>query len=716
MWAAGVKVVISRFVVSAILLVALTSVEADPLTSRPCVLLNRAELTRLRREIQTVAWKRNLYRCQKENPNGQIIGMRPSAEKWLTQTIQIPPRSGHMHHFYCECGTRLELPKDRRPHPETGYKCPACGKEYKGEKFDAAVRWWMHNDLAYGARNLALVYAIDGDKRFARKSAEILLKYAEAYPGPHTSLLEGGMMYQSLCEAVWGIMLAHAYDLIYDSGVLSEREKQKVECRLLKPIAQGLVAVRTHGNWESWHLSAIGVIGYAIGDKDLIEYAINRFKEQITQELGDDGLWPESVHGYHFYPLTAFTYLAEAAYHNGVDLYNWEARSGKGLRVMFSAPIQYMYPNMQLPAINDGWYRSFMPLDLYELAYARYGDSAFGWILMEGYRRGVGSRQGMWALLQGIPLKKDLEAPVLKSINFPVLGIAILRSPGGAMLTFDYGPYLGHGQRDKMGITLFANGKVCCADYGTPGYGSKIMEWFVSTPAHNTVVVDNKSQELTKQGRLTCFGKGQTLEVAEAETEEAYPGVLHIRSVIRVGENFIIIDTLKSQTEHTYDFFLRFDGKTVLDSDRAVTKPLGYRYVSEKSQFDASGNWSLRCESDGQGVLLFSLGSEPCLVTIGACPAETGSRTASLVIARKFGRETRFITVLCPYRKGRTVNCSMVDGLVKIVHDELVDWVFVGCGSSSSLLETDAQYALVRLKGSEKVLTELVGGTVVRWK
>jgi len=142
-------------------------------------------------------------------------------------------------------------------------------------------------------------------------------------------------------------------------------------------------------------LSAIGVIGYAIGDKDLIEYAINRFKEQRTQELGDDGLWPESVHGYHFYPLTAFTYLAEAAYHNGVDLYNWEARSGKGLRVMFSAPIQYMYPNMQLPAINDGWYRSFMPLDLYELAYARYGDSAFGWISMEGYRRGVASRQGM---------------------------------------------------------------------------------------------------------------------------------------------------------------------------------------------------------------------------------------------------------------------------------------------------------------------------------
>lgn len=716
MWIAGAEVLIARLVVSAVLLTALTSVEADSLAGRPRVLLNQDELVRFRQEIQTVAWKRNLYWCKEKNSGGQIIGIRPSAEKWLTQAIEIPPRSGHMHHFYCDCGTRLELPEDRRPHPETGYKCPACGKEYKGEKFDAAVRWWMHNDLAYAARNLALVYAVEGDKRFARKSGEILLKYASAYPGPHTSLLEGGMMYQSLCEAVWGIMLAHAYDLIYDSGVLSEREKNKVETRLLKPIAQGLITVRTHGNWESWHLSAIGVIGYAIGDEGLIEYAINRFKEQITEELGDDGLWPESVHAYHFYPLTAFLHLAEAAYHNGVDLYNWEARPGKGLRAMFSAPIDYMYPNMQLPAINDGWYRSFIPLDLYELAYARYGDPAFGWVLREGYRRGVGSRQGMWALLRGMPLEKGFVSPTLKSVNFPVLGIAILRSPGGAMLTFDYGPHLGHGQRDKMGITLFANGKVYCADYGTPGYGSKIMEWFVSTPAHNTIVVDNKSQELTKEGKLVCFSKGETLEVAEAETAEAYPGVRHIRSVIRVGENFIIVDTLRSETEHTYDFFLRFDGRIVPDSSKAVTKPLGYPYVYEKSQFDTTGDWNVRCESDGQGILLYSLGTEPCLVTIGECPAETGSRTASLVIARKCGRETRFVSVLCPYGKGHVVHCSMINGLVKIEHDGLVDWVFIGDQSSSSVLETDARYALVRLKGTEKVLTEVVDGTGVRLK
>lgn len=86
------------------------------------------------------------------------------------------------------------------------------------------------------------------------------------------------------------------------------------------------------------------------------------------------------------------------------------------------------------------------------------------------------------------------------------------------------------------------------------------------------------------------------------------------------------------------------------------------------------------------------------------------------MIARKCGRETRFVSVLCPYGKGQMVNCSMINGLVKIEHDGLVDWVFIGDQSSFSVLETDARYALVRLKGPEKVLTEVVDGTAVRLK
>ncbi|HET6455983.1 MAG TPA: alginate lyase family protein, partial [Armatimonadota bacterium] len=520
---------------------------------RPSVFLNAQELARLRTELKTVEWKREIYEKDLGTPRFIGSGIKPNADRWLKQDIVIPARSGHYHNFFCDDGTELRVPDDCKPHAE-GYTCPACGKVYKGEKYDAAIRWLIHNRLAVAAFDLGLTYAIENDERYAEKAAEILKKYADAYPGPHTGHTQGGIMYQSLCESVWSIPLAGAYDFIYDSSALSDADKANIEGKLFKPMAQGLVKMGIGGNWGSWHLSAVGVIGYAIRDQELIDYAIKSFKSQIANQLGEDGLWPESVHTYHFYPLGAFLYLAEAAIHNGTDLYHWEAKPGKSLESMFLAPMGYMYPDFRLPAINDGWFNSFMPLSQYELAYARYGDPELAWVVKEGYATRKLHRDGLWAFLQGKTLD-GYEKPELQSINFPVLGIAILRSPSGNMMTFDYGPFMGHGQPDKMGITLFANGSLMAADYGTPGYGSASMRWYTSTAAHNTVVVDGKSQARTNERRLTHFGGSPTFEVAEAETEQAYPGVLHKRTVIRVGESFIVIDRLKSEEPHTYDWF-----------------------------------------------------------------------------------------------------------------------------------------------------------------
>ena len=80
-------------------------------------------------------------------------------------------------------------------------------------------------------------------------------------------------------------------------------------------------------------------------------------------------------------------------------------------------------------------------------------------------------RQGLYAFLFGKELRTERhDAPmVFPSTNFPVLGIAVLRSASGSMMTFDYGPFLGHGQYDKLGITFFANNKLWCADYGYSG-------------------------------------------------------------------------------------------------------------------------------------------------------------------------------------------------------------------------------------------------------
>jgi hypothetical protein len=469
------------------------------------------------------------------------------------------------------------------------------------------------------------------------------------------------MIYQSLDESMWVIPLAQAYDLLYQG--LNAAERAKIE-KFLRTAAEGIQRCGTGGNWGSWHLSAVGVAGYAIGDEELVRWATEEFKKQIRDQLGDDGLWPESVHTYHYFPLLAFMHFAEAAWHAGADLYHWEAKPGKTLLSMFSAPLQFAYPDLRLPAINDGWFQSFVPADCYELAWYRTRDPRFAWVLANGYKPNVvpaglvasasrdSRRDGLYAFLFGGDVSVQTTPPSTASINFPVLGICILRSTNGAMMTFDYGPFLGHGQYDKMGITLFAGQKLWMADYGTPGYGSSILSWYKSTFAHNTIVVDGQSQKPTKENNAKLWLGGEDLEAAESETREAYPGVSHTRTVVRIDDYFVVADRLKSDNEHTCDFYLHSEGELALEGGKrpGSSQPAPVPWIKKLSAFEPVTAISGRWTEGKSGVAFWLGGSGPVTPLIGQCPAESGSRKAPLLIARQQGKAAEFITVLFPWR------------------------------------------------------------------
>jgi hypothetical protein len=443
----------------------------------------------------------------------------------------------------------------------------------------------------------------------------------------------------------------------------------------------------TNGNWGSWHLSAVGVIGYAIEDKELINWVTERFKQQIRNQLGDDGLWPESVHTYHYFALLAFMDLAEAAWHAGVDLYRWEGKPGKSLLLMFSAPLQYAYPDLRLAAINDGWFQSFVPADCYELAYHRTQDPRFAWVLANGYRPGAlpagmvsadprdSLRAGLYAFLFGGAVPANGTPPLATSVNFPVLGICLLRSTNGALMSFDYGPFLGHGHLAKMGLTLFANRKLWLADYGTPGYGASILPWYQSTFAHNTVVVDGQSQSRTKENNVKLWLGGADLEAAASETTEAYPGVAHTRTVVRIGDCFVVADQLKSEAEHTFDLYLHSEGKLSLDGGEPEAQPIAapvpwIEKLSARMPVTAlSGRWA-----EGASGVGFWVGGTSSLTPIaGQCPAETGSRKVQLLISRQRGRAAEFVAVLCPYQGKLDLAVERQGNEFHIRHDGLLD-------------------------------------------
>ena len=694
-------------------------------TPRPFVLLNRQELDNLCRSVRTDDFKRKIYLAPGKGENDPDAGILTIANRWVNADITIPKRGGHAHFFFCDCGTELILPDDLEPRPE--YVCPNCGRTYSGERYDAAVRLYRHHMLSNISLYLSLAYCIENNCKYADKAAEILHKYAEAYPGPHTSTLEGGMIYQSLNEATWIIPLAQAYDLIYDSGSLTDADKHLIETHLFHLAAEGIKSCGIGGNWGSWHLSAVGVIGFAIRNASLVQFALDAFRSQIKNQLGDDGLWPESVHTYHFYPLTAFVYFAEACEHAGIDLYNWEAKPGKSLKSMFTAPLEYMYPNFQLPAINDGWYSAYLPMNLYEAAYKAWHNPMFAWVLENGYAAEAGVQintlsSGIWSL-QGVPLyhfllgRKNIErtaAPVFTSTNYTNFGLCTLRN-NQTMLTFHYGKFLGHGHLDKLSFTLYSHDTPMISDYGTPGYGSKVLGWYKSTASHNTVVVDGKSQKQSTNNKIDAFFPGRIAQYAQSTANDCYPGVSHTRKMLLFGDACFIVDDLTSDQEHCFDWLVHCEGyprvvdsHTEADIDLSAYPDVTFGRMEQMDDFYRVNWTTIKCQ------LALGIWSKGAQVALGKCRAESDARQISMLVCRNTGCKARFVSVMLPIKTGGVSELSRVGDLFEASTGD-AEYYFSSSPESHGKLTTDAKLAVVCVQNNKVAAAALVQGSKLNW-
>ncbi len=269
-----------------------------------------------------------------------------------------------------------------------------------------------------------------------------------------------------------------------------------------------------------------------------------------------------------------------------------------------------------------------------------------------------------------------------------------------------------------MGLTLFAGGRLWAADYGTPGYGSAMLPWYTGTPAHNTVAVDGKNQQPTKERLLTLFAGGPALEVAEAETREAYPGVLHRRAVVRSGDDFVVVDTLESDSEHTYDLFFRSEGSLSAAAVKGAetAEAPSYAHVTIRRTVAVDGPWRALW-TQGRKTLSLNMPLEgSSTVSDALCPAETNARKVGLLICRKTGRSAQFVSVVCVREEGSEPTVRFEDGLIAVRDGSAETWLFTGNRQAGAPLETDGQYAMVRTRYGRAELAAVVGGRTVSWQ
>ena len=341
-----------------------------------------------------------------------------------------------------------------------------------------AIRGMLHRPRRHSAL-CALYYAITGEKKYAVIAYNrIRSMFHQWRQVPKHYIWESGLE-----EAV-------IYDLIYDA--LTPEQRTEVETAM-KQGARNLITF-AEAKRQTWNMyfnmhSEVGVMGFATGDKELIEWGMNdagggSFEKytpkvyggyyQVMEATVKDNVWHEPNAYLYWHVLTRMVTLAEAAtrYYKR-DIWNWRSPTGNSLKGIFSATLDRMYPaedhgtkngsfrltsyghagtqhhkvtgdwnlNSDFFIVNNpgdasgGMNYKFDVGSLFELAYYRTKDPEFAWIISQNPSRNwsttshpIGTIYGYAALLFGNKLDpKNTKKPKAPSTVFPEASFAMLR-------------------------------------------------------------------------------------------------------------------------------------------------------------------------------------------------------------------------------------------------------------------------------------------------
>ena len=619
-----------------------------PLPQHPRLLLNAADLAQLRQRIAAESWAKASWNQ-----------LQAGAEKCLGQPVELPPRGGNWSHNYV-CPTHgARLSQGRKLGPwQWEHVCPVgnhilLGDPAKGTlDFDGNGIAAAHARLAQQVGEQGLVFQVTGDARHAGKAREILLAYADRYltyplhnnqgkPGPG-----GRVASQSLTEADWLTAFTQGADLVW--ATLSAAERAAIADKVLRPGLQESVLPRRLGihNIQCHHNSAIGSIGFLLGDEALIARAIDDpkhgYRFQMDKGVLGDGMWTEGASGYHFYTIQGTWALTEAARHCGRDLY------GPQLRRMFDGPLALAMPDLVLPNFNDsGSVALRSHADLYELAFARYTNAAYVPLLAGSDRR------GRLALLYGTPqLPTAGKLPTLGSRNSPASGYAILQQGQGSDATWlclKYGPHGGgHGHPDKNTFVLYARGEILAPDAGTHAYGSPLHGgWDKTTLAHNTLVVDEVSQA-PATGKCLAFGTERGVDYAVTEAGPIHPGVRFVRTAALLSSNLVVfVDQVQADQPHTFDLAYHQAGTWEdLPAGQPWAPPAvaGYQYFTgTTTRSNPVGGLTCQTKSAAAWHPAITLaGGEPTEVLTGYGILKTTEDKVPMLVQRRRAQTTAF--------------------------------------------------------------------------
>lgn len=467
--------------------------------------------------------------------------------------------------------------------------------------------------------NAAMVYQVSGEKKYSLYVASLLSAYADKYeqwplhPARKQHQVPGRIFWQNLNDCVWAVYAIQAYDLIYNE--LSSAQRMHIENHLFRPILQFMTVdskktfdkVHNHGTWCA---AAVGMIGYVLNEQDYVDAALygsnkNRktgYLAMLDQLFSPDGYYTEGPY-YQRYSMLPFMLFAKAIHNHQPELRIYKYRDSI-LAKAVNTTLQLTYTNGAFFPLNDAI--KDKTLESEEIVYCL--DLAYSDIAAQPGLLDIAARQGRVILSDaGLKVAKDIAGGKAGTFiyrsglihdgrNGDEGALAVLRSGSNAdqqcIVVKGAGHGMGHGHFDQLNMLYYDHGVEVFSDYGAARFlnivtkhgGDYLPEnttWAKTTVAHNTLVVDRKSQFMQNAEKaqkyhsdIISFDNNDTCTVAAFRENNAYKGVDVRRTVILYkpgpGKKGLLIDIndVRSSDQHHYELPYWYQGHIVAASFR----------------------------------------------------------------------------------------------------------------------------------------------------
>ncbi|WP_439482619.1 heparinase II/III family protein [Cyclobacterium plantarum] len=406
---------------------------------------------------------------------------------------------------------------------------PAYPSFFVGEDIDWASRpvsdneWvWQLNRMSFWEA-MAKAYWHTSEENYAREWVLQMMDWVEKNPRDEVHQFA----WRSIEAGIRGHRWTNLFQYFLDSPSFTPEALVSFMLAVHEHADYLMSKYSAGSNWALMEAEGLAFIALSFPEFKASELwlqeAVNRFNQEIENQVYPDGHQRELAFGYHMGSIRWFLRSYEMAKMNDLG----HLFSDDYLRLiekMFEVPMKLAFPDGTTPQFGDAW--TGKP--------GQYYDRLKEWAVL------FDRPDFLYVASEG----QQGEKPDATAFAFRESGLYSMRSSWdkeAICMVLKCGPDGGgHSQPDNGTFELYAGGRNLTPDSGSFIYSGdpENRSWFRQTKVHQTLTLDGGNAAYAPQLLLWQPGEKHDILVVE---NQSYPELAHRRAVIFVNKSFFIL-------------------------------------------------------------------------------------------------------------------------------------------------------------------------------